>query len=95
MVAYSLRWSPRALNEGLHQFDICLDVRIRSEPSLISNQNAVSGAMNQQPKAVHVTKFGKQSLRRWNISSLKSGQIVVAHSNQVPDLVADKLAEAF
>src|SRR5260370_42458560 len=79
---------------NLQNFDIRLNVCIWSQPRFISNQNAVSGAMNQQPKAMHVSKFGKQMERRGNVGSVQCGQMIEPPSNQFLVLVADKCAEA-
>jgi hypothetical protein len=54
----NFKWTAH-LQNGLHNLDIRLDVRIRSEPSLISNQDSVSGSMNEHPEAVHVSKSGQ------------------------------------
>jgi hypothetical protein len=81
------------LKDRLHNLDIRLNVRIRSEPSFVSNQDLVSGSMNEHPQAVHVSKFGKQIVGRWNVGGIEGGQVIVSSSKQLLHFVAHKLGE--
>src|SRR5258707_6192 len=79
--------------KAVDDLDVGFDEGVGAQPGLIANQNALPGAMNQHPQALHVSESFEQVEDGGNVAGFLGSDLVISLADQFFALVSEKFAE--
>src|ERR1700738_1656406 len=78
----------------VHDLDVGFNEGVGSQPGLIANRNALPGAMNKHPQALHVSESFEQTEDGGNVAGFWGSDLVISLADQFFTAVSEKFAEA-